>query len=98
MLKEDDTWEAIVEWRFASSRLPHLVNMEGEEITMCSAVFKIRDRDEAASALTSALDEEEDGRFVSRVEVDGQTYVRGWISLLEETLEVTTNSLEDSRS
>lgn len=94
MLKEDDTWEAIVEWRFGSRRLPDLVNMEGEEITMCSATFEIRNRDEAAAALKSVLAEEEDGKFVSRVEVDGQVYVRGWITLQSESLDVTTNSLE----
>lgn len=94
MLKEDDTWEGIVEWRLASRRLPHLVNMEGEEIAMCSAIFKVLDRDEAAAALKSALDEEEDGKFVSRVEIDGQIYVRGWVTVQSESLEATTNSVE----
>lgn len=94
MLKENDSWEGIVEWRFASTRLPHLVNMEGEDVEMCSALFEISDRGDAAAALKRALPEEEQGRFVSKVEVDGQTYVRGWISVEADTLEVTTNSLE----
>ncbi|MGH2701595.1 MAG: SEC-C metal-binding domain-containing protein [Actinomycetota bacterium] len=94
MLKEDDSWEGIVEWRLASTRRPHLVNMEGEDVEMCRALFEISDRGDAAAALERALPEEEEGRFVSKVEVDGQVYIRGWISLEDDSLEVTTNSLE----
>lgn len=94
MLKQDNSWQGIVEWRLASSRLPQLVNMEGEELMMCSTVYEVSDQVAAAQALRRVLSEDEEGSFASKVDVDGQTYVRGWISLHDGTLEMTANSVE----
>jgi len=94
MLEGGGEWSDIVEWRQSMARLPVMTTMEGEEVVMCSALYEVPDAASAKLALDRVLDHDEDGTFASKVEVDGEIYVRGWISVEDDRAEITANSVE----
>lgn len=92
LIDSDPYPEEVAAWYGALSGPPTVTNREGEPLVFGTVTYEVADEAEAQSVLASRLDEE-DGVFVEHhTTLDGDSVVRGTVTLDGATLIVEANS------
>lgn len=83
---------SLLRWLARPQAMPELANMEGEPLRLVTITYRVPDPDAAAVALGRKLEEASQGRFVEKIERNGQDWIRGSITLDGDVATLEANS------